>query len=88
MSLLLAATTGTDVVLACFGLLLLAAFLWGYNRWTRGRRWYQEQSARPAPVPPNGFNEALIQHYLLQLQRREEVALSADVARADLELVA
>lgn len=88
MSLLLAATTGTDVVLTCLGLLLLAAFVWGYNRWTRGQRWFEAESERPAPVPPNGFNEAILQHFLLGQRRRDEAALTAEGARRDLEMVA
>lgn len=88
MSLVLA-TTGTDLVLAFWAAVLLAAFFWGYNRWVSASRWYAEDAKRPAPVEPNRFSEAILQHVALKWRRQDEVVpLNADVAREHLERVA
>lgn len=84
----LAASTGTDLVLAFWAVLLLAAFFWGYNRWTNGRRWFEEESRRPKPVEPNYFREEIADHELLQQRSRKENALNAEWARHDLGRVA
>lgn len=87
MSPVLASTTGTDVVLALCGLLLVGCFAWGYNRWTNGRRFYAEEAKRPAPAGPNGFSQAILDDFLLKdRRRRERLVLQADLARVDLEV--
>ncbi len=87
MNLLIASTTATDAILIVCAFALLAAFCWGFNRWTNGQRWYREASRRPEPVPPSGFNQAILEHYLLTLNRRDGLAVHAELAREDLDRV-
>ncbi len=86
MNLPLAMSTGSEVVLAVWALLLIGATI----HWLRGQGAPARAVSRPARVAPSGIPQAILDHFLLKERRaeREQAGREAPVEAPALRQVA